>query len=850
VGRAVAVVFALCLGLAALASAQVPDATVQRLADIDVQLAEVNHLWNTNQIDNQESRRRKTPLVSEREAIARQIRAFAPEEQRKALSQAQGLMQARLALLEPQWKKEDEGKAEARKQHDREVRAALSQDARAALEPQRRRLQLQQRRARNDISPEALAAEDKKALDEIAVLRNKYQAEGAQYATRFDTELALLTQALGSNPATPLPVSVATAGTTPADYQKDLALASGLAAKLNDASRRYSAKTLDKDAFFATTKILESDLSRLTEKWRKAGRDTFERDYARYGIPRTAQGAPVRIGREASGWVWEFIGSFILLVVVVVGIYTLTHLPRRKDVSPPVSAIHGTAQFAPVQEEVADEDCVRRGVFLGKSSSPERRYLPLEVPGAPICSSPQSHTLIVAPTRTGKGTRVIVPTLLRYAGSALVIDPKGENAAITARVRESFGQTVHILNPWGELADTYGRAGFAPATYNPLDAIDRNDPNAVAIAQALADAICPTSADRKDAFWQGNAASILAATFLWLADQPGEQKTLARAREITSLTRRDFNKYLAAMAASTAFGGAVRELAAQFVDMPPETYGGVMAALSQCMRFLSDPQVKAATSTSSFSMAELIARKTTVYVVIPPDRIETQKTWLRLVLAAGMHTFKRFPFAERPGHRCLFLIDEFPALGRLDDIPRDIATISGYGLDLALVVQGLDQLKDHYREAQGTILSNCGFKWFCNVKDLDTAKWLSEAIGKMTVRTTSTSESHSQATRGASAGSSTTHSETGRSLLNPDEILNLGRDVALVLHPEDYPHFLQPVDYWELEVAFSAQRERHPALYWDPPLEFDANPYVKDSGTQSAGMSAQVNQQPAPPVTP
>src|SRR5207244_2686289 len=134
-------------------------------------------------------------------------------------------------------------------------------------------------------------------------------------------------------------------------------------------------------------------------------------------------------------------------------------------------------------------------------------------------------------------------------------------------------------------------------------------------------------------------------------------------------------------------------------------------------------QIKEATDSSSFSMADLIKDRTTVYVVIPPDRMETQKVWLRLVLAAGMHTFKRFPAADRPGHRCLFLIDEFAALGRLDDIPRDIATMSGYGLDLALIVQGFAQIKDHYREAQGTILSNCGYKWFCNVNDLETAKW-------------------------------------------------------------------------------------------------------------------------------
>src|SRR5208337_38339 len=126
-----------------------------------------------------------------------------------------------------------------------------------------------------------------------------------------------------------------------------------------------------------------------------------------------------------------------------------------------------------------------------------------------------------ARTRTGKGTRVIVPTLLRYGGSALVIDPKGENAAITANVRkEQLGQSIHILNPWNELATTYANHGFKPATYNPLDILDRDDPNVVATAQTLAGAICPAPANAKDKFWQGSAADVLTAVLLWLTDQP------------------------------------------------------------------------------------------------------------------------------------------------------------------------------------------------------------------------------------------------------------------------------------------------------------------------------------------
>ena len=511
-------------------------------------------------------------------------------------------------------------------------------------------------------------------------------------------------------------------------------------------------------------------------------------------------------------------------------------LPPPEPKKKPASDVYGTAHYAPLQVDILDQACLAQGLFLGKSSQPGQERAALDAPGAPVCVAPEHHTLIVARTRTGKGTRVIVPTLLRYSGAALVIDPKGENAAVTAAARQArLGQTIHILNPWNELGDTFAARGFARATYNPLDILDRDDPNVVAVAQALASAICPTPHDGKDRFWYGSAANILTAVFLWLTDQVGkgekESKTLARAREIISLSRREFTeKYLTKMAVSEAFSFAIREMTAPLIDLADETYSGVMANLSEASRFLSDPQIKAATATSSFTMEDLVAGKTTVYVVIPPDRIDTQKTWLRLVISAATHSVKRPKTVRRSGRRCLFLIDEFPALGRVEDLPRDIATISGFGVDFALIVQGLDQLKDHYGEARGTILGNCAYKWFCNISDLDSANYLSESLGKRTVETTGRSDSFTPGS--TEKGSSITHSETGRSLLNPDEIINLGKDVAIVIQPNGHPHYLKPVDYWRLGEAFGSLRNTHPSLYWEPPLEYDDNPYL---GTRKEG---------------
>lgn len=539
------------------------------------------------------------------------------------------------------------------------------------------------------------------------------------------------------------------------------------------------------------------------------------------------------------------------IVVAAVAIFVILGSWFAQDPAPkapeedlePLSNNFGSASFRSMagRMDPGDEERVWNGIFFGAASSP----IGGADGGVPICSQPENHTLIVARTRTGKGTRVISPTLLRYglgnkAASCFVIDPKGENAAITARARRQ-SQHVHIMNPWGELASTYSALGFGPTTFNPLDVLDRHDPNAVAIAQALAAAMCPQERGGKDGYWTESAASLLTAVLLWLAYDTSEPKTLARAREIVSLSRKELReKFLNQMIAAAElaleegreppFAGAMSENAAPFIDMAPETYSGIQSNLARFTKFLSDPQIKAATATSSFSMTDLTGagqdRPTTLYLVIPPDRVETQRTWLRLMITAGMQTFKRKPTGSK--YRCLFLVDEFPALGKIEGIKENIATMAGYGVDFALIVQSLAQLKDIYGDAQNDILSNCAYKWFCNINDLSTAEYLSKTLGKHTIRIKNKGENKSTSigdkSHSRSEGESVSSSETGRELLTPDEVLNLGKDTAILLSPGTYPDYLRPVDYWKLPETFAHFRTACPTMYW--PLFFDLNPYV------------------------
>src|ERR1700722_5189566 len=198
VWRSIAIALVVCLHTARVL-AQVPDATVQRIAEINVQLAEIDYLWNSNQIEDHARTTRRAPLEEELGTLNQELRQFSPDEQRNAARQVQGLTQARLAILEPEWQRTIEARRREREQRDKTALAAVPAAARAALEPQRRRLILQQRRDRGEITAEEFAVEDKKALDEILAIRNKYIADyGPTWSRRFDTQLQVYTQALGN----------------------------------------------------------------------------------------------------------------------------------------------------------------------------------------------------------------------------------------------------------------------------------------------------------------------------------------------------------------------------------------------------------------------------------------------------------------------------------------------------------------------------------------------------------------------------------------------------------------------------------------------------------------------------
>jgi len=405
---------------------------------------------------------------------------------------------------------------------------------------------------------------------------------------------------------------------------------------------------------------------------------------------------------------------------------------------------------------------------------------------------------------------VIVPTLLQYAGSAFVIDPKGENCAISMRRRRELGQAVHVLNPWRVL-------GFPNACINPLDIICPDDRNAVSNASYLADLLVVRSKSDVNTFWDTSAHGLIRGIILYVAAYE-TNRTLETVRRLLSQGLTDLKKILAQMASSELYGGKLSEIGHQFGDAEERTFANVLATALAHLDFLIDPVVTESLGRSDLSFSDLTASPTSVFVVIPLDRISSQARWLRLTVGLAIRGIQTRPEAAF-NNRCLFILDEFPALGYMDAVRTGIATLRGFGADFCLVAQDMSQLVSIYHDDAQNLAANCAFKWFSQVSDPQTAGYLSEMLGQRTVSVRSTSYS----TGGSGGGSSTTTSLTGVPLESEHALMQANKNRAYLAKTGSLPILIQKAPYFA-----------------DPDLKkhADTNPYYKPAAKPARPIEA------------
>jgi type IV secretion system protein VirD4 len=438
------------------------------------------------------------------------------------------------------------------------------------------------------------------------------------------------------------------------------------------------------------------------------------------------------------------------------------------------------------------------GIFLGRL---KHRFLRHAGP---------EHVMAVAPTRSGKGVGLVVPTLLSWTGSAVIHDIKGENWTLTAGWRALFSHTL-LFNP------TDPRS----AHYNPLVEV-RRGAQEVRDVQNIADILVdPEGALERRNHWEKTSHSLLVGAILHIL-YAEEEKTLARVASFLSDPERPFTATLRRMMSTNHLGTpdtpcvhpVVASAARELLNKSDNERSGVLSTAMSFLGLYRDPTVAEVTSRCDWRITDLVdaERPLSLYLVIPPSDISRTKPLVRLVLnQIGRRLTETLNGENGKGrrHQLLMMLDEFPALGRLDFFETALAFMAGYGIRAVLIAQSLNQIDRAYGE-HNAILDNCHVRVAFATNDERTARRISDALGTATEqRAMRNYAGHRLAPWLAHVMVS--RQETARALLTPGEVMQLPADDALVLVSGLAPIRAQKLRYYA-EPAFRDRLLCAPAL--------------------------------------
>lgn len=447
------------------------------------------------------------------------------------------------------------------------------------------------------------------------------------------------------------------------------------------------------------------------------------------------------------------------------------------------------------------------GVVLGASG---RHYLRHAGP---------EHILAFAPTRSGKGVGLVVPTLLSWTGSTVVHDIKGENWTLTAGWRARFSHCL-FFNP----------TDAASAHYNPLLEV-RRGVDEVRDVQNIADILVdPEGALDRRNHWEKTSHSLLVGAILHIL-YAEEEKTLARVATFLSDPQRSFIATLKRMMTTNHLGDdkapkvhpVVASAARELMNKSENERSGVLSTAMSFLGLYRDPTVAEVTSRCDWRIADLVEadRPLSLYLVIPPSDISRTKPLIRLILnQIGRRLTERLEPAGSAGqrHQLLMMLDEFPALGRLDFFETSLAFMAGYGIRAFLIAQSLNQIEKAYGE-NNAILDNCHVRIAFASNDERTAKRISEALGTATEqRAMRNYAGHRLAPWLAHVMVS--RQETARQLLTPGEVMQLSPDEELVLISGMQPIRARKLRYYNdpnFSVRVCSPPKLMPGQYADSP---------------------------------
>ncbi|MCT7376329.1 conjugal transfer protein TraG [Chelativorans salis] len=439
---------------------------------------------------------------------------------------------------------------------------------------------------------------------------------------------------------------------------------------------------------------------------------------------------------------------------------------------------YGSARWAKPDEVKAAGLLGPDGVVLGKLRND---YLRHEGP---------EHVLCFAPTRSGKGVGLVIPSLLTWPGSAIVHDIKGENWQLTAGFRARHGRVL-LFDPTNPKS----------SAYNPLLEVRRGEWE-VRDVQNIADILVdPEGSLEKRNHWEKTSHALLVGAILHVLYAEAD-KTLAGVAAFLSDPRRPIESTLAAMMKTAHLGEVgphpvIASAARELLNKSDNERSGVLSTAMSFLGLYRDPVVAKITRRCDWRIIDIVGGKfpTTLYLVVPPSDINRTKPLIRLILNQIGRRLTEDLNAKGGRHRLLLMLDEFPALGRLDFFESALAFMAGYGLKSFLIAQSLNQIEKAYGP-NNSILDNCHVRVSFATNDERTAKRVSDALGTATeMRAMKNYAGHRLSPWLGHLMVS--RQETARPLLTPGEVMQLPPADEIVMVAGAPPIRAKKVRYYE-----------------------------------------------------
>ena len=459
---------------------------------------------------------------------------------------------------------------------------------------------------------------------------------------------------------------------------------------------------------------------------------------------------------------------------------------------------YGSARWADVSDIKAAGLLGDAGIILGRHGRSYLRH------GGP------EHVIAVAPTRSGKGVGLVVPTLLTWTGSAVIHDVKGENWELTAGWRSKFSHCI-LFNP------TDPRS----ARFNPLLEV-RKGPNEVRDVQNIADILVdPEGARERRDHWEKTAHALLVGAILHVLYAETD-KTLSGVAAFLADPSRPIEETLAVMRSANHLGTTaaplthpvVASVARELMNKSDNERSGVVSTAMSFLSLYRDPVIAATTARSDWHCADLMTadHPVSLYLVVPPSDISRTRPLVRLILnQIGRRLTEELKTVDGDPrrHQLLLMLDEFPALGRLDFFETSLAFLAGYGVRAFLVAQSLHQIDKAYGPNHA-LLDNCHVRVAFAPNDERTARRLSDALGTATELRSLQNLSGKRSSLWLT-NIAVSKQETPRPLLTPGEVLQLPRDDALVLVSGVPPIRARKLRFYE-DGNFTARQLAAPEL--------------------------------------